>query len=301
MSNVTSEIAKEETINEKVRPAMPEANETAAEIAELLKKKIASGYTAVYMNTLGKEVGFREIGANEQKSLSRVMIGNENRKDIIYDTQCATINTAALLDGFDIYQCTELERLKVLIALYQANMFNNDVQFTCKECGSENKFKLNFESVIRKLDEIDIMPKDFKYESKNFTYEFKCAYPSVKLVSKFHKQYFARHKNTSKRDVKVNDQMSNMEYIDLFIAGLKIADNGGNVIKDIDFKRFKPEDIETILGVLPQDVLYSDNGVLQFITKEFLQKMNDSFDKHKCTHCGAIQEEENSNQVESFL
>ena len=301
MSNVTSEIAKEETINEKVRPAMPEANETAAEIAELLKKKIASGYTAVYMNTLGKEVGFREIGANEQKSLSRVMIGNENRKDIIYDTQCATINTAALLDGFDIYQCTELERLKVLIALYQANMFNNDVQFTCKECGSENKFNLNFESVIRKLDEIDIVPKDFKYESKNFTYEFKCAYPSVKLVSKFHKQYFARHKSASKRDVKVNDQMSNMEYIDLFIAGLKIADNAGNVIKDIDFKRFKPEDIEVILGVLPQDVLYSDNGVLQFITKEFLQKMNDSFDKHKCTHCGAIQEEENSNQVESFL
>ena len=301
MSNVTSEIAKEETVNEKVRPAMPEANETAAEIAELLKKKIASGYTAVYMNTLGKEVGFREIGANEQKSLSRVMIGNENRKDIIYDTQCATINTAALLDGFDIYQCTELERLKVLIALYQANMFNNDVQFTCKECGSENKFTLNFESVIRKLDEIDIVPKDFRYESKNFTYEFKCAYPSVKLVSKFHKQYFARHKNISKRDVKVNDQMSNMEYIDLFIAGLKIADNAGNVIKDIDFKRFKPEDIETILGVLPQDVLYSDSGVLQFITKEFLQKMNDSFDKHKCTHCGAIQEEENSNQVESFL
>ena len=127
MSNVTSEIAKEETINEKVRPAMPEANETAAEIAELLKKKIASGYTAVYMNTLGKEVGFREIGANEQKSLSRVMIGNENRKDIIYDTQCATINTAALLDGFDIYQCTELERLKVLIALYPANMFKNAV------------------------------------------------------------------------------------------------------------------------------------------------------------------------------
>ena len=114
-------------------------------------------------------------------------------------------------------------------------------------------------------------------------------------MSKFHKQYFARHKNTSKRDVKVNDQMSNMEYIDLFIAGLKIADNAGNVIKDIDFKRFKPEDIEVILGVLPQDVLYSDNGVLQFITKEFLQKMNDSFDKHKCTRCGAIQEEENSN------
>lgn len=285
-----------------IKSANAEPNETAAQIAELLKGKIASGYISVYIDTLGKEVGFREIGANEQKSLSRVMIGNENRKDIVYDTQCASINAAALLDGFDIYQCTELERLKVLIALYQANMFNNDVQFTCRECGAENKFKLNFDSVMHKLNELDIVPKDFKYEARNFTYEFKCAYPSVKLVSKFHKQYFAKHRSNSKRDVKVNDQMSNMEYIDLFISSFKMSDSKTKqLIKEVDFKKFKPEDIETILGVLPQDILYSDNGVLQFITKEFLQKMNDSFDKHRCTHCGAIQEEENSNQVESFL
>lgn len=95
--------------------------------------------------------------------------------------------------------------------------------------------------------------------------------------------------------------MSNMEYVDLFISSVKITSSNGELIKEIDFKRFKPEDIETILGVLPQDVLYSDSGVLQFIAKEFLQKMNDSFDKHKCFHCGAIQEDEGSNQVESFL
>ena len=294
----------EETTSEEVKAiqqAPVERNETAEEIAKVLEGKIASGYTTVYINTLDKEVGFKEIGAKQQKSLSRIMIGNESRKDIVYDTQCATINTAALMDGFDIYQCTELERLKVLIALYQANMFNNDVQFTCRECGTENKFKLNFDNVIAKLDELTIEPKDFKYESRNFTYEFKCAYPSVRLVSKFHKQYFARHKSNSKRDEKVNDQMSNMEYVDLFISSVKITSSNGELIKEIDFKRFKPEDIETILGVLPQDVLYSDSGVLQFIAKEFLQKMNDSFDKHKCFHCGAIQEDEGSNQVESFL
>lgn len=301
MSEVKDEAVEEVKSAAKAIPVAAPENETAAEIAKVLKGKIASGYTTVYINSLGKEVGFKEIGAQEQKSLSRVMIGNENRKDIVYDTQCATINTAALMEGFDIYKCTELERLKVLIALYQANMFNNDVQFTCKECGHENKFKLNFDSVMHKLDEISIEPTQFKYEARNFTYDFKCAYPSVNLVSKFHKQYFAKHKSTSKRDVKVNDQMSNIEYIDLFIAGVKITDKDGNLVKDVDFKKFKPEDIETILGVLPQDVLYSDAGVLPYVAKEFLQKMNDSFDKHRCTHCGAIQEEEGSNQVESFL
>ncbi len=46
------------------------------------------------------------------------MIGNEHRKDVIYDAQCATINNAALADGFDVYNLTEFDRLKILIALY---------------------------------------------------------------------------------------------------------------------------------------------------------------------------------------
>ena len=113
-------MSEETTIEEvkAIQQAPVERNETAEEIAKVLEGKIASGYTTVYINTLDKEVGFKEIGAKQQKSLSRIMIGNESRKDIVYDTQCATINTAALMDGFDIYQCTELERLKVLIALY---------------------------------------------------------------------------------------------------------------------------------------------------------------------------------------
>lgn len=69
----------------------------------MLKGDFASGVTKVYVNSLGKEVAFKEITVTQQKSLSRIMIGNEQRKDIIYDAQCATINSAALADGFDVY------------------------------------------------------------------------------------------------------------------------------------------------------------------------------------------------------
>lgn len=191
--------------------------QSAEEIKKLLKATVASGYTPVYINSLGKEVGFKEVSVEQQKILSRTMIGNENRKDIIYDAQCAVINETCLQDGFDIYDYTELERLKLLIALYQANMFNNDVQFTCKECGAENKYKLNFDNVLRKLDDITVEPRVFHYESRTLKYDFTCAYPKVRLVSKFHKQYFAKHAMRSKKDVQINDTMSNMEYINLFI------------------------------------------------------------------------------------
>ena len=86
------------------------------------------------------------------------MIGNDQRKDIVYDAQCAIINTSALDDEFDIYKLTEFDRLKILLALYQANMFSNDVKFTCRNCGAENQYKLNFDNVLAKLDKIGLAP-----------------------------------------------------------------------------------------------------------------------------------------------
>lgn len=102
-----------------------------------LKQDFATSVNRVYVASLGREVGFREITAKEQKTLSRVMIDNEKRKDVVFDAQCALINAACLEPGeFDIYSCSEFDRLKLLVALYQANMFKNEVKFTCPSCGT---------------------------------------------------------------------------------------------------------------------------------------------------------------------
>lgn len=130
-----------------------------------MKQDFATTVNSIYVNSLKKEVGFREITVLEQKTLSRIMIDNDakNRKDIVYDAQCALINKASLDPSFDIYQLSEFDRLKLLIALYQANMFKNDIRFTCEECGAENIFKLDFGVVLERLDSIDLEPKQFEY------------------------------------------------------------------------------------------------------------------------------------------
>jgi len=130
-------------------------------------------------------------------------------------------------------------------------MFNNEVSFTCKNCGTENKYKLDFNTVIKKLDDLVVDPIDFKYKNKNLEYQFKVQYPPVKLVSMFHKQYNAKHKANSKSEVKVNDAMSNMEYVNLFIRSFDIIDESGNTCFSIDFKGYGPADIEDILQDLP--------------------------------------------------
>lgn len=76
----------------------------------------------VYINSIGHEVCFREISVAEQKQLARVMIDNEDRKDIVYDAQCATLKSICLDEDFDIYDVTEFDKIKLLLLLYQRNM-----------------------------------------------------------------------------------------------------------------------------------------------------------------------------------
>lgn len=174
-------------------------------------------------------------------------------------------------------------------------MFSNDVKFTCKQCGAENKYRLNFDNTLAKLDEIGLEPRTLEYENRNFKFTFTVEYPKVKRISSFYKMYYLKHKAQSKRDVKVNDNLSNMEYVNLFISKVKLEVKSANVIREFDLSDYKASDVEEILAQFPQDALYSDSGVLNFIATEYLKKINDSFDKHVCYNCGTVQEEENTN------
>ena len=93
------------------------------ELLAALESDFATGVSKIFLNSVGQEYAFREITVKEQKTLTRIISGNENRKDIVYDAQCALINEAALDKEFDIYRFSEFDRMKLLIALYQANMF----------------------------------------------------------------------------------------------------------------------------------------------------------------------------------
>ena len=105
-----------------------------------IKSKFISTVIKIYINSLGREVSFREITVAEQKKLSRIMIDNEDRKDIVYDAQCAILQSICLEEDLDIYSLTEFDKIKLLLLLYQRNMAKHDITFVCPECHSENKY-----------------------------------------------------------------------------------------------------------------------------------------------------------------
>ena len=83
--------------------AAQEASLSKDELLKALDEDFATSVSKVYVNSLKQEVGFKEISVKDQKTMSRIMIANEQRQDVIYDAQCGIINKTALLDGFDIY------------------------------------------------------------------------------------------------------------------------------------------------------------------------------------------------------
>lgn len=269
------------------------------ELQKALQSDFATTASKIYINSLDQEVSFREISVLEQKNLSRIMVTNEHRKDIIYDAQSQLINTVCLAKNFDINELTEFDRLKILMALYQANMFQHEVKFTCHACGTENSYTPDFGQILRKLDLIDINDKTVEYENANFKYKFTIGYPRVSRVSKFHNAYFFRHRNEPKSDVKGNELMSNMEYVNLYIKQIEITVKANGNVRFIDMNDYKVQDVEDILSMFPQDALY--NGALEYIAEDYIGKLNDSFDKHECINCGEVHEKTGANNTASFL
>jgi len=289
-------------MSEEVKKEEQAVAQTKAELLAALQNDFATAVNKVYLNSVDREFAFREISVEEQKSLTRMMSANESRKDIIYDAQCAIINKASLTPGFDIYQFSDFDRLKLLLSLYQENMFQNQVKFTCEECGTENAYQIDFANTIAKLDAYKLEKKTFEYENRNFKYVFEIEYPTVKLVSRFYQSYCAKHGGRPvKREKKANEIMTNLEYVNLFIKSVTVETKANGNKREIVFANYKVGDVEDILAAFPQDVLYTEKGALKFIVNEYLKPVNDAFDKHECAQCGTIHEKGSMASSESFF
>lgn len=295
MSNVIEN--NKELENEEINVA-----KTKDELLTALNSEFATGVIKVYVNSLDRECSFKEVSVKEQKSLTRMMSSNGSRKDIVFDAQCAVINKAALDKSFDIYSLSEFDRLKILMALYQENMFQNEVKFICAECGTENKYKVDFNNTLIRLDQYKLEQKTFNYENKKHKYTFEVEYPLVKMVSKFYASYCQRHgTNIPKKQTKANDMMTNLEYVNLFIKKVTIENKSTNNKTIIIFDNYAIADREDLLATFPQDVLYTNNGIIKFIVDEYIAPVNATFEKHECSVCHTVHEKEGVNNSESFF
>lgn len=287
-------------------------------ILNAFKQKFSTSVNVIYINSLDREVKFREVSVSEQKTLSKSLIENEKRKDITFDTQCALINNICLENDpselrrqateqgltpaskeyqdfivskrFDIYKLTEFDRIKILIEIYQSNYFKNEITYTCKECGTENRYTLDFSKITKHLDEFNLDDKIFEIEDRDRTYRFTLNYPVVQAVSQFYKGYVKKHKNASDKERETLDNMSSIDYINLYIKSVEMINkNDPSDILTADLSDMTYAEINELISFFPQNIIFSDeNGVFNYISKNFIEKINSAFAYEKCQNCGAV-------------
>ncbi len=258
-------------------------------VLNVFKEEFSSTVNSVYVNSLGREVKFREVTVVEQKTLSKSMIANEKRRDIVYDLQCGLINRLCLEEGFDIYRLTEFDRIRILMEIYQSNYFKNTITYKCKECGAENSYTFDFEKVIEKLNGFDLSDKVYNLDDRNRHYNFTLNYPYVRNVSNFYKSYNKKYKNVTKDEREALDNLGNIEYINLFIKQIEVINKSDPSKRNVaDLTLMSYNQIEQLISLFPQNIIFSDeNGVIKYITTEFIEKINGVFSYEKCLQCGA--------------
>lgn len=257
-------------------------------ILNSFKNEFASSVIPVYINSLKRTINFREVTVVEQKSLSKTMIQNENRKDIVYDTQCALINRLCLEDGFDIYKLTEFDRIRILMEIYATNYFQNEIEFKCPECGTVNKYTVDFDKIAKRMNDFDLKPLSYTMEDKMRIYNFTLNYPTVYNVSNFYKQYMKQYQNTSRKEKEMLDNLGNIEYINMFIQSIELINKTDTTKKQTaDLSIMSYNQIEELLSYFPQSIMFDEeHGVLKHISDEFINKINNVFQYEKCAQCG---------------
>lgn len=241
-----------QSVNQEAQSNEQNQIQQAKSIINVFKGEFSSTVNVVYINSLKRNVNFRDISVLDQKSLSKTMIENEKRKDIIYDTQCALINKLCLEDGFDIYQLTEFDRIRILMEIYQQNYFQNEIKYKCPECGTENSYILDFDKVIEKLNKFEIKDQTYTMEDRDRIYNFRLNYPNVRNVSNFYRNYMKKYKNVTTNQREALDNLGNIEYINLFINEIELINKSNpNDKKVADLTLMTYADIEELLSLFP--------------------------------------------------
>ena len=210
----------------KVLPVKKTEKKTnASNIVNAFRQKMSVNSTPIDLPSIGKCVEFREISTAQQKELSRVAMENGSRSDIIYCTMLGMINKLAVGEnGFDIRDYTEFERISIILSLQQMNKINPEIKYVCSSCGKENSYVLDTQKILRNFSKTYKVDKtiEIEYGSRKFT--FVVGWPNVGNIEDFFKNYYKKYDNSSKKVKESIDNLSQVEYITMFIKSIKVEE-----------------------------------------------------------------------------
>ena len=269
-----------------------EKKTNSSNIVNAFRQKMSLNSTGIELPSIGKTVEFREISTAQQKEMSKVAMENNSRADIMYCSMLSLINKLAIEKNFDIRDYTEFERISVTLNLQQMNKINPEIKFTCSKCGKENAYTLDTAKLLRDFSRTYKPDQDFEVETATKKFVFTAGWANVKNVEDFFKHYYKKYDNSGKKVKESMDNLSQVEYITMFIKKVTVAELSDPDDKmTANLEELTYPDRVQIIDCMPQSILFDDDtGVITKIIKTFVNPMNEVFKYHDCSFCGSEQD-----------
>lgn len=261
------------------------------DIVSLFKDEFTSTVIPVYIKSIDKELNFREVSVKEYKKFAKIAIDNANNPATIYRAMSALIENV-MLSQADFTSLTELDRIHILFNLSQTIVLDQNHTVTCPNCKLEYNMKPDIAKVNAEFDNIDLSDKVYTIEDANRLYIFTVNFPTIRrMIDTLDYFQKSNHNNSSETDesgVNASTLGIAMAYIHAYIKSITIErkNKGGNITAD--FTQLPAEQIEEIIGVIPQSIFNSasETGLVAKINADFIDKANSVFQKEKCPSCG---------------
>ena len=263
----------------------------SSNIVNAFRQRMSTSTMPVDLPSAGKRIEFKEISTKEQKDMSKVALQSNSRPDIMYCTMVNLINELATEPKFDIRDFTEFERIQVTLNLQQMNKINPEIKYTCSQCGKETSYRLDTAKLLRNFTKTYKPDQDVEVDSGNRKFTFNCGWAKCGLVEDFFKNYYKKYDNQSKSVKESIDNMSQIEYMIMFIKSVSVYDlSDPDDVLTANLEELTYGERGQIIDSLPQGILFDeDTGVITRVIKNYIDPMQSVFRYNDCPFCGAEQ------------
>ena len=234
-------------------------------VQSALQEKYSTNITDIYIPSLGIELPFKSITVGEQKTLTKLIIEAEGDEYKLYQIILGLIKNNCMSD-INISELLEIDRIRIVLELYQSNFFQDDIEIECEKCGMINKIKHDFTKINKIFDSLSLTPSELMVDDIKFTLE----YPTVVRMLDYYKTH----------DDKGEEDDSGFDIYECFIKTIEIE--GVDVM---NFNTLSNIEISDLLSILPQHMLFGTDGVIPFVDSVLLSELSKFSSEHNCIKC----------------
>jgi hypothetical protein len=167
------------------------------DVVSALTNDFSTNVISIYVNSLKRNVQFREPTIKEEKTLTKIILGNQDKQHVFYAACAALIMSLCCDKTIKIGELLDFDFLKIMMRLFNGVFFTKTIHLTCQneisdestgkthKCENNVEFRIPYNDIVKKLDLFDLDDKSFSIKNGPFEIEYTLNFPSIRRQINF--------------------------------------------------------------------------------------------------------------------